>query len=200
MPNVTITAEGLSGSNGSSGGSNGGTASKSNVGPIVGGVVGGVGGAVLLALLGFFLWRRSRSGAQYDGEKADIHSERPITEPVPYNYVREDQLPLSVAVSDSLPRSSTAVDSSRPSKMREAVGAQYSTPSSQAASTSYTPSRAPASSREPPTATSSSDLNSARSPISSSEVAGLRAEVENLRREVLLIHGSEPPPTYHEND
>ena len=215
VPNVTIISEGTTGSGGDGNGGSSQGKSKSNVGPIVGGVVGGVGGFILLSLLGFYFWRRSRR-QRNDDEMVNVYSNRPITQPVPYNYAREETLPWnttgSVQPQGSQPQLETSPASSgvvgygvgvgaglgsgRPSKSREAlITTQYSAPTSQAAGSSYAASSGPSSSQEAP---SGSDLN-VGSPVSPSEVAGLRVEVENLRR-VMQQFAMEPPPTYHEGD
>ena len=231
VPNVTITSEGGNGGgseNGNGGGSEGGNGSgsrensqskpKSKVGAVVGGVVGGVVGLVLLLLLGFYLWRRFHQ-QRGDDEMANVYSNRPITQSVPYTYTYEEMLPRNTAGSvrpkvsqplpgPSLPRSgmvgygtSVAVnagsDSSRTStKSREPlITTLYPAPANQTEGLSSATPSGPSSSRELLSG-SETDVGSRVSP---SEVVGLRVEVENLRR-VMQQFARDPPPTYHEGD
>lgn len=147
---------------------------------------------------------------------ADVYSSRPVTQPVPYNYAREETLPWNASGSAPGPGSgpaqlqgsgsqaqlmtSAAISgSSGTSKAREA---RHRPAPSQGTNSAYTTGSGPTSSRVPTTTGSTSELNTVGSPVSPSEVVGLRIEVENLRRvmQEFQVDRMEPPPTYHEDD
>ncbi|GJE94471.1 hypothetical protein PsYK624_106410 [Phanerochaete sordida] len=197
LPNSRITVPQLSNSTSTNSTSpdspaNSANSSHSNVGPIVGGVVGGIGLLVLLGV-GFFLWRRRRAA---EDEKLDAAA----TQPRPYSYARQTSQawgssatahsPVDAPVAPAAPVGAYLRTTAKAAEARQ-------TPPLATTGSAYTSSSGPASSREPPTVASRSDI---ASPVSPQEVQGLREEVQNLRLVMQSIRAEamEPPPTYHE--
>ncbi len=219
VPNRTIVVvqdsppSGTPGSSGSGSGSN----EDSNVGEIVGGAVGGTVFLVIATGAGVFFWRRrrqQRSGNYHYDEDALEH-------PLPYPYRVANQQDY-----DSSPHTDTdsaavqvGIGSTRPDVAMESspmdaapyVGRskarkyaremqQQSRPSqtsfaSGSADSSTLPTREVVSSE-----TESSSGTPGASSLSATDVLGLRAEVENLRRVVQGIREErqDPPPRYGE--
>ncbi|PCH43429.1 DUF1793-domain-containing protein, partial [Wolfiporia cocos MD-104 SS10] len=161
------------------GGSHKGAFLASHMGAIVGGVVyvGGVGGLTCILLLGFFFWRRShREGGTEKDSDPETHEADPFTyQPAPV-------IPAATITPSSI------------SKMREYLGSQGQTQtqtltapapvSDVSESVSVPTSTAP----EPPSAASGDDAA-----MSSTDINGLRVEMENLRRAVQELRVDAPP-------
>ncbi|KAJ3489051.1 hypothetical protein NLI96_g2424 [Meripilus lineatus] len=190
------------------------------VGPAVGGTIGGLA-LVGIAVLGAFLWRRR--ARRLNSETPDGMREAGIAEPfpIPYDYnPHQDQQQYSpyrnqqqqqqqLQQQHDLSSQATHAEPSQSSlalpqtgvilssKAREAAGylPQRSLPSN-VSSGPATTSTAPASSREPPSEASGHSA----APVSPSQVEGLRAEVENLRRVMQEMRAErlEAPPNYHD--
>ncbi|KZT72217.1 hypothetical protein DAEQUDRAFT_763324 [Daedalea quercina L-15889] len=182
-----------------------GSTSKTNVGAIVGGVVGGVGGAALIILAFFFFWWRRRkarvAGVPY--EKTGVDESRIVSpDPFPYNNAPSTQ-PTTTDRSQSMDTAVETATQAPPvplmsTKLREHLRyMQPDTPagvgSSSSGSRTQTSGSSTRYSEDPPTT-----LGLSTSPRS--EIHGLRAEVENLRRymEELHAHQLEAPPSYVE--
>jgi hypothetical protein len=143
----------------------------------VGGVIGGIGGLVLLSLFGFLLWRRLSHCAQWYNEKFSLEDNTPITQPIPYNYSRDDsRLENQPAIGGNSQFPRGGVGYLLPSKARN----------------------------EPPMVVSLDDTigDNNTSSVAPAEVLGLRQAVENLRRLMQSIEPNriDPPPTYHEDE
>ena len=163
------------------------SSSKTNVGAIVGGVVGGVGGAALILAAAFFWWRRrkaSTNDAVY--EKANPAEPGIISpEPFPYNAAAN----MSTPNTEQTQTVDTASEQPPPvplmsTKLREHLrqlqphtpaGPGSSSTSSGTQSHTQTSGSGSRYSVDPPTTVGTS-------PSARSEIHGLRAEVENLRR------------------
>ncbi|PCH43427.1 DUF1793-domain-containing protein [Wolfiporia cocos MD-104 SS10] len=174
------------------------TTKASHVGAIVGGVVGGIGGLACILLLGLFFWRRSHreGGTEKDGDPETHEAD-------PFMYQPAPVIPAATITS-----SNTSLEQQPPvamsTKMREYLASQRRTrtapapapasnASEQASASAYT-STAPASSQEPPTSPGSADAA-----MSSTEIIGLRTEVENLRRAMEELREErimDAPPEY----
>ncbi|TFY62886.1 hypothetical protein EVJ58_g3577 [Rhodofomes roseus] len=191
IANQTIsTSGGLSGA-----GTSGSPSSSSNIGAIVGGVVGGVGGVALIIAAVFF-WRRRRArAAQVAYEKTAI-DDSAVVSPEPFPYATTPYAPPAMDQSQTtdtleqpppIPVMST--------KLREHL--RHMAPVAPASSASGSGTRTSGSqySQEPPTT-----IGGSTSPSARSEIHGLRAEVENLRRYMQELHAQqlEAPPSYVE--
>ncbi len=183
-------------------------AKKSIVGPVVGGIIGGLA-LISIVVLGAFLWRR-RAARQFSPTKASTYDAGIEPEAVPYDYnpyAGASQNPLLNSLTQPQPQFSES-PSAPPvtlgvsgiissSKAREAAGyLTHATPPSTVAS-GPSSSTGPASSREPPTEFSTPSVGPNVSPL---DVAGLRVEVENLRRvmQEMQIGQLEAPPGYND--
>ena len=179
------------------------------MGPIVGGVVGGAGGLVLVLVIGFFLWRKV--GHPDDEKHATGDDTYYRTQPIPYDYAPERPLPRNASANTSArsdprpPFIGYAMQTTKSLKAMQEQQQQTLT-STHGASSSETliSSGRTASVGEPASAGSGMPTADAplRDAVSSSDVHGLRREVEELRREMRNLRASsmEPPPTYHEED
>lgn len=185
---------------------------RSVVGPVIGGVIGGLA-IVAIIFVAVYFWRH-RARHQFPAPtKLRMMEEAGIEEPltVPYSYdpstnrsESHHHVPFgqsqpsesSYSVITPIPPPGTGIITS--SKEREAYGT-YQTHRSLP---SIPFSQAGASSIQPPTTRGPTSDASGSSPlVSPSEVAGLRAEVENLRRVMQEIQEDrmEAPPGYHDS-
>ena len=180
---------------------------KSVVGPAVGGVIGGL--ALLgVVVLGAFFWKRRIKHQFPSHDKVEMQGdvlERPMTVPYNYNPYEQQQGPESAPLRQVQPSQSSVVLPTvatqggvlASSKAREAAGYLSHRTLPSTVSSSGPSSSGPASSREPPTEASGPTV----AHISPTEVQGLRAEVENLRRamEEIQAERMEAPPGYHDS-
>lgn len=195
VKNTTISTTPLSTASGSS---------KTNVGAVVGGVVGGVGAAALILAAAFFWWRRRKAKSQevvYEKAAPVETVESRIVSPEPYPY----NLAANMSTPSAEPTTDTAIEQPPPiplmsMKLREhlrqlqPVGpASSSSSSSGARSHTQTSGSGSRYSVDPPTTIGTS-------PSARSEIHGLRAEVENLRRYMEEMHAQhlDAPPSYVE--
>lgn len=205
--NVTSTTIAIPSSS-PDGSSNGQAVKKSsNIGPIVGGVVGGLGFLLMVGLAVWF-WRR-RSRTAYDGAEIE---HRGVGATTPYQlpsgryetYIPEQPMSQTISTprldSNGRPSMTTGETLSLGSKAREAMQGNQSLSGPPASSS--IPSRSaysspPASSQSPP-----SDVVSPVTQLSATDVAGLRQEVEQLRRvmQEIQLTTNEAPPSYNEGD
>ena len=184
--------------------SNGPRTRASNIGAIVGGVVGGL--VAIAAGVALFYWRRRRQGRRSHCQYKARLSEH--TRPYPYGATeRRDSDPQKYMDAPSIESSDAAIDSSpvnalggpspqlvfSGSKAREHAGDME-----QATGTGYLPPLTPR--REVLVETESSGSQSTSHSLSTTDIVGLRIEVENLRRTVHGIREErlEPPPQYRE--
>ena len=192
-------------------GSNTGTQKTSIVGPVVGAVVGGLL-FIALVLAGVLFWRKRKRQQQnapyYDKDYVEAQPFGTSGNVVSYTDLTltggsqpRTDIESATVVRPGLPpslRDEQEHSSGLSAKAREAMmGARFTTnptpsttyPSPPASNSAYSSSGAP-SSREPPT--------EAGSPLSHSDVQGLRMEVENLRRVMQEIQAErvEAPPSY----
>ncbi|RPD54725.1 hypothetical protein L226DRAFT_560384 [Lentinus tigrinus ALCF2SS1-7] len=215
MPNTTITADGGSplnpspsggvpiGNNGSNG-SNG----RTNVGAIVGGVVGGAAFLGILAGVGIFFWRRRRQQAS----ASNYHYKEDLLEhPHPYQYeaaYEQEYQPnrytdTNTGRADAATRTSpTDAPYTSPypvsSKARErAREMEQRYPQSPSGTTNPTTPVAPSSEMISSGSEASSGGLDANT-VSTTDLLGLRTEVENLRRVMQGIREErlDPPPLY----
>ncbi|KAI0793185.1 hypothetical protein C8Q75DRAFT_548169 [Abortiporus biennis] len=218
LPNTTITVPPPSSA--SAGNSNSGAASGSHhtsiVGPVVGGVVGGLA-LIFLIILGTFFWRRrSRYRFHTPGTYVNYDAPKPTAFPPDSQndiyggaergsstQVNEaGQLVMTASPTGQTAQPVTVVLSSkaREAMMRNSQAAalnraQYSNSNVTSAPSSSYSGNSNGSSRDPPT----------EAPVSpetqgsfQTDVRGLRAEMESLRRAMLEIQVErmEAPPTY----
>ncbi|KAM5540217.1 hypothetical protein V8D89_006036 [Ganoderma adspersum] len=209
VPNQTISASGSS-----TGGQQSRRAkSSSNVGKIAGGVIGGLA-VVGVGIAIFTILIRKRRTPKYKETDtlAEVQHRHPT---LPSNYrnpssdyisisIRSDAATAGLAgtgadnmrTCDSSAAISLFLNPSQATKARREArvrGTQQSAPSEPAATSSNVGSQTgSASSRDPPSLTGES--------ISTTDVVGLRTEVENLRRVMRDVRAErlEPPPEYAE--
>ncbi|CCM02781.1 uncharacterized protein FIBRA_04889 [Fibroporia radiculosa] len=158
--------------------------SKNSIGAIVGGVVGGVVGFIAVVLAGFFVWRRSQQSRRLLEKDACLESSHAR----PFQY----EAPLGVSGED-LPEHVQLFAPLTSQKLRGHLQVQaLALPISSGQTV-------PSTSQEPPSIStqethSPSAINSSREATSpASDMSGLRAEMENLRRAVEQIAA---PPEY----
>ncbi|KAI0368348.1 DUF1793-domain-containing protein [Pilatotrama ljubarskyi] len=225
---ITVPSSGSSGFGNSSPSGGGGSKSDSDktpVGAIAGGVVGGVV-VVALAALGVFLFLRKRRRDRPSGlERIEIMEEPHRPTLSPYTYSQQESFPASHSThaletgilghemvgSDTalVPQPFESSSTARTSKMRElslnarlAYAPSVSGSSNTASNAGSASSREPLSPGESRSARSGSRTTGSRtagsSSLSPTDVLGLRAEVENLRRvmQELRAERLEPPPEY----
>lgn len=165
---------------------------RTNVGAVVGGVIGGVAGLGLI--LAVFLFKRRAQHTENEKVVADL------TQPQPYDYVREDDRPLGTPADSSSREGLSPITAYLPTTNKALGAARRPMPTLATTPGAGSPSGSRSiSSREPTTVASRSDITS---PVSPEEVLGLRREVENLRLVMQSFQADalEPPPTYHEGD
>ncbi|RDX47956.1 hypothetical protein OH76DRAFT_1405499 [Lentinus brumalis] len=226
VPNTTIVVSGSSplGDNpGSPGSGNNPGSAESNDKPNIGAIVGGaVGGVVFLAIAlgaGFFFWRRRR---QQRARAAYHHKEDILEHPQPYEYglasqreyspnryVDADTRRVEAGTTDhpTHPSLSDAqyaspypiVGSSKARERAREMEQRYPMSPSGSAEPGPTTPRTPSSEvmssgTESSSATGGSGVNT----VSTTDLLGLRAEVENLRRVMQGIREErlDPPPQY----
>jgi hypothetical protein len=186
------------------------TSKKSNVGPIVGGVIGGLIGLGLLVFLAIFCWRRSRQNSDDNIEKAANGPDDLIPAAFPYESPSQRRTEGAVPeLGNRPPQESDTLSPLRyypPTKGRRdaALAISHDTSSSSrhtpptSSNSAYTSSSHGTSSVVPPSTTPSSRSRTTTTPVSPSEVQGLRAEVENLRLVMQSFQPDryDPPPEY----
>lgn len=169
---------------------------KSVVGPVVGGVIGGL--AIMICVVGAFLWRRRATRPSSMQNKTDKVENEPMTVPYDYNpFTEMSQNPMPSQSSLPLPAVPNQSGVILSVKAREAAGylnhrTPPSTLDSDPTSTSAEFRRpAPASGRAPSSETPR---------VSTSDVSGLRHEVENLRQAMQELQAERlgAPPGYHD--
>lgn len=166
---------------------------KVNFGLIVGVVVG----ILILGILCILLRRHKRT-QQYNDKESVLGIGRSIIETIPIPYIYSPQGPYLLPLGPQ-----TSLRGTLPSdKARAAVVAAQSTEQGIATSSQPASVENPSSSRELPLASvlGGGVGGDIPNPLSTSEVEGLRSQVENLRHMVQLFEEDrlEPPPQYIE--
>ena len=187
--------------------------SRTNVGAIAGGVIGGLAiVGIIVAIVIVLLCKRSRKQREYEeadtAEVAERAERYPTLTPYYHQHPSSDFIPVSESTrSDSATAGFAGLGAGdtgtispspdlHPKARREAISVSsrrhYPAPSESVAASSNVGSQTGSA--------SSRDLLSPRQSISATDVVGLRAEVENLRRVMQDIRAErlESPPQYAE--